>query len=240
MSDYREKIYQTYVSDFKESSCCLSQKQLANLYTYYDLKYLPLFPEGFQSKEILEIGCGSGLFLDYLKRSGCKHLLGIDRSPEQVDIAKQKNLEIQNIDVFTFLKDKKNAFDVIVAFDLIEHFSKGECLELMQLIWESLKDSGCLIIQTPNGEGLFPGQVIYGDYSHLNIFSASSLENILRVSKFKEIKFFETGPVKKGFTGCLRFFLWGFIKWAANAIRIIETGKKTLFWTENIICLARK
>ena len=99
---------------------------------------------------------------------------------------------------------------------------------------------GWLIIQTPNGQGLFPHQVIHADLTHLTILSPSSLRQALHLVGFTDVRFEETGPVPKGVKGRVRALLWQVVKLVANLIRMIETGKTQRIWTENLICVARK
>lgn len=95
-------------------------------------------------------------------------------------------------------------------------------------------------MQTPNGQGLFPHQVIYGDLTHYTIFTTDSLQQILRLVGFSDIEFSETGPVPANLKGRVRVSLWKLIKFIANTVRKIETGKSQNVWTENIICCCQK
>ncbi len=93
-------------------------------------------------------------------------------------------------------------------------------------------------MQTPNGEGLLPNYVIYGDLTHLTILSPHSLDHILGVAGFTEIKMeeLELGvwvifPV---------FIVWQFIRLAAMLIKFIEIGRIQKYWTETFVCWCRK
>ena len=103
-----------------------------------------------------------------------------------------------------------------------------------------MSEDGVLIIHTPNGEGLFPNQRIYGDLTHLTIFTQNSLSQILRIVNFTEIDFYETGPVSKNIIGFIRLILWKLIKAMVKTIRLIETGSYEDILTQEFICVARK
>ncbi|MEO0093543.1 MAG: class I SAM-dependent methyltransferase, partial [candidate division WOR-3 bacterium] len=225
---------------FKTEQTQINQRTIKSIWSWYEYKYLLLLIDLDKKSKILELGCGPGYFLEFLKNCGLTQLEGIDISEEQIAIAKQRNLNVQTADVFAFLATQKEVFNAIIAIDFIEHFNKEEIFQLIQLIHQALKRGGKLVIQTPNGQGIFPHQVIYGDLTHLTIFTPDSLKQILYFFGFERITFYETGPIPKTIKGRIRFRLWQLIKQLANTIRRIETGKQQAIWTENFICLSYK
>jgi len=233
MPDFRESLYQRYVTAFKTGNY---EPLGADLSAWYECKYLPLLYGLEHGDAILDLGCGQGHLVQFLKRQGFSNVKGIDISAEQIEIAVSRGLDAEVADVFEFLPGQEAAFKAIFAVDVIEHFTKEEIISLLRLIHRSLKDSGKLILQTPNGQGLFPLQVIFGDITHMTIFTPDSLEHILKFGGFDHVRFFETGPVPKNINGAIRLILWRFIKIIANALRMIECGKTQKIWTENMIC----
>ena len=191
-----------------------------------------------QTAAILELGCGPGYFLEYLSRQGFSNAQGVDVSPEQVSLARQKGLPANLGDVFDTLADHKQAFDAIVCIDLLEHFSKDEGLRLVDAMHRSLNPGGRVLFQTPNGSALLGGPIIYGDLTHLAIYNQSSLGQLLAVAGFDRITFAETGPVPKNTLGILRFVVWSVVKTIANFVRIVESGGTQKVWTQNILCRA--
>jgi 2-polyprenyl-3-methyl-5-hydroxy-6-metoxy-1,4-benzoquinol methylase len=175
-----------------------------------------------------------------LKDQGFTNASGIDLSSEQVRQAKARGLSAIVGDVFECLRGSQSSLDAITALDIVEHFDKGEQLPLFEGIYAALRSGGRLIIQTPNGEGLFASQVIYGDLSHLTIFSESSLTQLLRLTGFEKIEFYETGPAPKDLKGRLRGLLWRLVRLVANSARVIESGETQRLWTKNLICCCRK
>lgn len=203
-------------------------------------KYGPLLAELSRDAPVLEVGCGPGNLLLFLADEGFSRVHGIDISEEQVKIALDRGLDVEVADVFDFLPLVTGRFRAVFAVDFFEHFEKGELLELLRLIHGVLEDDGWLIVQTPNGQGLFPRQIIYGDLTHMTILTPSSLRQALHIVGFGDIRVEETGPVPEGMKGRVRALLWTAVKLAANLIRMIETGKTQRIWTENFICIARK
>jgi hypothetical protein len=164
--------------------------------------------------------------------------MGIDISIEQIDLGRRRGVHAERADAFDFLESKRQAFAAIIAVDVFEHFSRDELLRLAPLLHTALQAGGRLLIQTANGAGLFPRQVIYGDLTHMTIFTPNSLAQLLRPVGFGNFGFFETGPIPIRLRGKLDVALWATLKAVANTVRSIETGKRQAIWTENFICRA--
>ena len=209
-------------------------------FAWWDHAYLPLIHDLDRATPILDLGCGDGSLLAYLGRRGFSHAQGIDISAEQVAAAQARGVRAQLADAFGFLPAHADAFSAVLAVDVLEHFSREELGRLGPLLYAALRPNGRLLIQTANGAGLFPRQVIYGDLTHLTIFTPESLQQWLRPYGFSAFRFYETGPIPIRMRGRVNVVLWRLIKVAANAVRDIETGKRQTIWTENFICLARK
>lgn len=238
--DIRQELYKNYVSGFKKFISRYDIKSIESNRQVFKRRYLPLIKNFPTNTSIIEFGCGPGYFLQFLNDSGFKNTFGIDVSEQQVEQAKSKNINASVMDIFDFIRTNKEKFDVIFALDLIEHFKKEELLELFSGFYNTLNNNGLVIMRTPNGEGLFPNQRIYGDLTHFTIFTPNSLLQILEMTNFSEIKFYETGPVPKNIIGYIRLILWKLIKVVIKAVRIIETGGAENILTQDLICVARK
>ncbi len=237
MKDIRKPLYKRYYADFKKGE---RREKFGSLHLklWYNEKYLPIFKDRKHDAAILELGCGSGLMLNYLKQNGFSNAIGIDISTDQVAEAKAKGLNAIEADAISYLQDHPNEYDIIIAMDVIEHFKKEEVLNLLALIYTSLKPGGLFVIQTPNGEGLLPNYVIYGDITHFTILSPLSLKHILTYNGFSEIKIKELGPA---FLIHLPLFLaWQVIRGLAILVKFIEIGRIQRYWTESFICSCKK
>jgi SAM-dependent methyltransferase len=106
-----------------------------------------------KDKTVLDAGCGSGYGTDFLASQGAKYALGIDISPEAIAYAQahyqRDNLEYRVMDV-TEPDLNDGSFDVIVAFELIEHLQNQE--RFLAEMARVLKNDGLFIISTPNRE----------------------------------------------------------------------------------------
>ncbi len=109
--------------------------------------------EPIKSKKILDYGCGSGKFSEYLSQLGAE-VVGIDISTSQLDIAKR--IKNKNI-VYLLDNDNRinsvyiNYFDkAVLIFVLCEISSKKIIIEVLKRVHKLLKPSGELIILNPN------------------------------------------------------------------------------------------
>ncbi len=233
--DFRGRMYERYVSTFKGEYGASMEAS----FVWWDHKYLPLLHDLTRDAPILEIGCGGGGLLVYLERRGFSHATGIDISAEQVEIAQRRGAQATVADAFEFLALHQDHFQAIVAVDVLEHFTRDELLRLAPLLRAALQPGGRLLVQTANGAGLLPGQVIYGDLTHTTIFTPQTLAQLLRPHGFDAFTFYETGPIPLRLRGRLDVAMWSAIKAAVNVVRYVETGKRQAIWTENFICICR-
>jgi cyclopropane fatty-acyl-phospholipid synthase-like methyltransferase len=235
--DFRQELYSRYVSRFKGPGSEVSD---ARWYRWSEYKLLPLLREVSRDGAILDIGCGAGQMLHFLKDHGFANVSGVDISAEQVALAAARGLQARVADVFEYLRGSREEFEAIVALDIVEHFGKSEQIPLFEAIFSALRPGGKLILQTPNGDGLFSAQVIYGDLTHLTIFNEGSLSQLLQLVGFEALSFYETGPAPKDLKGRVRGLLWQAIRLMSNGARVIESGETQRLWTKNLICCCRR
>jgi 2-polyprenyl-3-methyl-5-hydroxy-6-metoxy-1,4-benzoquinol methylase len=237
MEDFRKALYQKYQSTFKKHIDINNQEFSESDYRYFKFKYLPLIKSYNVNSSILDLGCGTGIMMNYLNKSGYKNVEGVDISEEQINVAKSLGLNASVCDAFSFL-DNCQKYDIIFMLDFIEHFTKEEIITLMRKINKCINPGGVLILRTPNGNGIYPNNVIYGDLTHLTIFNSNSLTQLLKFSDFEFIEFYETGPIPKNLKGTIGFILWNFEKFLFNIFRFIEVGKTEKYLTKEFICKA--
>jgi len=238
--DFRSELYSKYASTFKKFVGDEDSINIKSEYELYRRWYLQLIKKFSKNAAIIDIGCGPGLMLQFLKQEGFQNLYGIDISEQQVNKARGKGLNADVMNIFDFFNVNKKKFDIIFALDIVEHFHKHELLDLFTGINYLLNENGVLLIHTPNGDGLLPQHIIYGDLTHLTIFNPNSISQILRFTGFDKIKYYETGPTSKNLKGFIRFLLWKIIRMIFQSIRIIETGSTEKILTQDFICLAHK
>jgi|PlaIllAssembly_1097288.scaffolds.fasta_scaffold360686_2 2-polyprenyl-3-methyl-5-hydroxy-6-metoxy-1,4-benzoquinol methylase len=154
---------------------------------YYRKNYLKHLPPD-KKIQILDLGCGMGQFLFFLQNAGYKNVKGIDISRENIEFCKEKNFNVEPGDVFVFLENTKDMYDVIVMNDIIEHLEKQEILRIMNLISGVLRPGGRLIVKAPNAANpVMASSSRYSDFTHELLFTEESLSQVLRITGFKHI-----------------------------------------------------
>ncbi|MDI6713509.1 MAG: methyltransferase domain-containing protein [Thermodesulfovibrio sp.] len=184
---YREKIYRKYVEILtKYSEKPNDNQEYKKRKKLYNLNYKKFLPSNRESK-ILELGCGKGFFLKYLKEMGYSNILGIEKSESQIlhALSDIKNYIVED-DMFNYLQNCSIEYDMIVLFD--------EILELLELIHKRLSNKGILIIEVHNASSpLFGSFGRYSDFTHEVGFTPLSLRQLLLTYNYVDI---EVHPVK--------------------------------------------
>lgn len=238
--DFREEFYKKYNSTFKVHISDFEEESIKKMWNWYDFKYLPLIESYPKDSSILELGCGRGYLLEYLRKNAFNNIKGIDISEEQIKISNAKGLDVEVASAIEFLTENRKKFKIIFALDFVEHFYKDELIKLTEKIYESLDESGIFIFHTPNGQAIISPKVIYGDLTHITILTPNSAQQLLRAAGFRKIIFFETGPAPKNIFGFVRLIIWKIIKLYKNMERIADSGSMEKILTENFIGVAEK
>lgn len=194
--------------------------------------------------KVLDLGCGYGAFLYFLKKEGYTNLEGVDNSFKQVELAKDLGLSfIQNADVLQVLKKYPDSFyDLIIAFDILEHFNKQDVRFVMSEIYRILKNGGRLILHIPNGEAIFSGSVYWSDLTHETCFTRNSIKSLINAVGFKKLNFVEDTPIVHGIKSFIRYILWSIFRTIFRLIHMAETGDvgKDLILTQNMLIIIDK
>ncbi len=99
--------------------------------------------------DILEIGCGQGIFLKKLKEQ--HNVYGIDVNTTSIEIAQKKGLKAYACKLEDIARiDIPHEFDVIAFFNLLEHIHNPK--EFLTSVNKLVKPGGLIILSVPNIE----------------------------------------------------------------------------------------
>lgn len=157
----------------------------------YSTRFIePLFPKD-RTIRIGDIGSGYGLFLDTCKKLGYINYEGVEQTQAYVNYAKSI-LGISTIecnDLFTYLESKHDGyFDVITAFNIVEHIKKERVQYLLNLIQKKLKKDGMFLMEVPNADSPLGIHTYFSDLTHEFAFSKKLTTKLLRRADFTDIK----------------------------------------------------
>lgn len=221
---YRNRIYGEYVSAFKGQPLPDLLRPLAQKHArYFDHLFKPILDVA-KPEEILEVGCGSGHFLYWAVERGFKSVSGFDLSREQVEAARVLGLPAEVASFQDYLRGRCEAFDLIVALDIIEHLTRDEVFNLLDLCHLALRPGGYFFLTTPNGAALRPGPVMYGDLTHETFFSPHTVSLALRLTGYESIQVREISPPPTSLRSRARRVLWQALRLWPMLIDAIETG----------------
>ena len=164
------------------------QKGYSTLYKFYKYNYLPHFPDDKDS-QILVISCGPGYFVDMLNRNGYRNVLGIDSIPGKVKHAQERKLNCMATDAFGYLEGTDESFDVIFCEQELNHLTKEEIIEFLNLVWTRIKPGGKLISHVLNGANPITGaEALAQNFDHYNTFTEYTFRQVLEYTNFREIE----------------------------------------------------
>lgn len=190
---------------------------------------------------VLELGCGDGSLLRCLVAHGYFNLIGVDHSAEQVARAHAAGtMRVKQADVFEALADlAPSSKDVVIAIDLLEHVEKADVMKLLDGVHRVLAPGGRLIVHTVNAESPFFGRVRYGDFTHVNAFTALSIKQICLAAGFAHIDCYEDSPAVHGIKSAIRWGLWQATRTVMRAALTAETGSLENFvLSQNLFAVA--
>lgn len=174
-----------------------------NYFNYTRKEILPMLPENID--RVLEIGCGTGNTLAWLKaHKNCSWTCGVEISPSAVEEASKvvDEIYIGNIESMN-LPIEKNSLDLILCLDVLEHTI--DPWGLVANLYNLLKKDGAIIISLPNVRNrkvifplLFKGQWTYEnsgllDKTHLRFFVCQSAVKLLSSAGFNVDMVLSTG-----------------------------------------------
>ena len=102
----------------------------------------------FQNKQVLDLGCGTGEFLNNYFEMGAQ-CTGIDIE-KNFKLKNKKNFNLYNLDANTFLKNCKKKFDIIFLFEFLEHLEEGDKHKLFESLIKILNKNALIFVSTLN------------------------------------------------------------------------------------------
>ena len=124
-------------SDFYEGLTVTSKYSVEKNEYDFASKYIK------EGDKVLDIGCGWGFFSSYVPKAD---YLGIEFSQESKQKCEERNIKVTS----TLIEDmpKDNKFDVVVAFQVVEHIENP--INFVSSMRDITKDNGLMIISVPN------------------------------------------------------------------------------------------
>lgn len=207
----------------------------------YDRLLRPWLPQNAAAR-IVDLACGHGSFLYWLRKAGFSNLVGVDSAAEQVVHARSIGMRIEQEEVLGWLEAQPSrSVDVLFAVDFIEHISKDDLMRFLRASSAALADGGCLILRYPNGDSPFVGLNLFNDITHVWTYTTNALRALALMHGFAVVSFKDEGieairdhrwlkvPIARW---CERMTQW----W----LRILTRDRVIEHWNSNIWACLRK
>lgn len=157
---------------------------------FYERNYLKYLPSD-KNVRVLAISCGPGYFVNLLNSKGYHDVMGIDSDPQKVQYALDRKLNCRAAHAFDFLTTNETPFDVIFVEQEINHLTKLEILQLLDLCKKNLSRNGMLLVHSLNGANPITGpEALAQNFDHYNTFTEYSLKQMLQHAEFDDIQVF--------------------------------------------------
>ena len=192
-----------------------------------------------ESKKLLDVGCGTGDFLQMAFQNNWT-VLGIEPNEQARDIANKKT----NNSVFEtgqLIKFEESSFDVITLWHVLEHLPKLE--EQIATFKKLLKKQGTLIIAVPNYKSFDAKHyknfwAAYDVPRHLWHFNKTSISKLVGKQSMKVVKtqpmlfdaFYVSLLSEKYKTGKMNFFKGIWIGLVSNMKSIISKEASSVIY----------
>jgi SAM-dependent methyltransferase len=175
---------------------------------FFDHRTRPFLPPD-PGAAILDLACGAGEFLYYLRSRGYTAARGIDLSGEQLALA--RGMGLQNVapeDALSHLRAHPHSYDFILASHIVEHLPKGEVVEGLGLMGKALRADGRLVVLLPNAGSPLGLPYAFGDFTHEVYFTAMSLAQAAALAGLPIIRIAGIAPDRRRATGLVKAALW--------------------------------
>jgi 2-polyprenyl-3-methyl-5-hydroxy-6-metoxy-1,4-benzoquinol methylase len=162
----------------------------ATFYEFYRRNYLKHLPPDRDGR-ILVISCGPGYFVNLLAKEGYRRVVGIDSFGDKAAHGRRHGLDCREERAFPFLAAHKQAFEVIICEQELNHLTKEEMIRFLGLVRQSLTPAGTLIVHALNGANPITGaEALAQNFDHQNTFTEYSLRQVLEHTGFERTQVF--------------------------------------------------
>jgi 2-polyprenyl-3-methyl-5-hydroxy-6-metoxy-1,4-benzoquinol methylase len=245
MENYKQRLYDQYVSTGQASpGSATVSGQADGLFRgqapYMEKRIRPHLPDD-RKAPILDLGCGHGTHIYFLKKWGFTKIVGIDTSAEQVALAHQLGLtEVRLGDVRDVPATQKGQVGAVLLIDVIEHLTLDVTFDILTNVYDLLTAGGRLILHVPNAEGLFGMRIRYGDLTHETAFTPTSIRQLLKSVGFVKFDCYEDKPVIYNLKSVFRRLIWEFGTFSTRLLLMAETGQTNFILSQNMLVVAEK
>lgn len=135
---------------------------------------------------ILDLGCGTGLFMEEALKQGFNKVTGLEISRYAIKVTKKKGLDVYYYNG-TKIPFQSESFNTIFCFQVLEHVPRHDSDLLIKECYRVLKRSGNILIFSPAECARYVDK----DPTHINYYSIRDFLKLIKEEGF-EIKDFNS------------------------------------------------
>lgn len=166
-----------------------SQEEADDAASAYIRAAQPVLARLRQRGGALEIGTGTGVFLDHLQREGFQALLGVEPSPAAIHAAPPSRRGWIRQGVFRESDFEPSSFDLVCCFMTLEHVRDPQTIA--QAALRLLRPGGAFIAVTHDYRSwvnrLLGKRSPIIDIEHMQLFSAASVRQLFERAGFADV-----------------------------------------------------
>lgn len=182
---------------------------------------------------VLEIGCGTGLFLAYLASKGFRDFLGIDPDPglaPHIPPALAPHFRAVGWEAFLADGAEGRSFDCVVVYDVLEHLTHADGIRLLTALAPRLRPGARVMVKVPNAGSPWGARYQWGDITHLAAYTPSSMRQLALAAGYVCVGCFpyaEGSPTRRALDRLLHALLSRILMtppelWSANFFARLE------------------
>jgi SAM-dependent methyltransferase len=182
---------------------------------------------------VLEIGCGTGIFLRYLKARGFADVVAFDTDAglaAVLDDLPGYDIRLENAGPYLAALDGPR-FDRVALFDVAEHLPVADLVAMMTSLHRVLKPGGRVVIRAPNCGSPWGMKMHFDTFDHITPITSGRLSELASTTGYKVVTMLggTTGGsalrrlVERGLFGLLnRCLTYHPDYWQATIIGVLE------------------
>ncbi|HEC14559.1 MAG TPA: class I SAM-dependent methyltransferase [Rhodospirillales bacterium] len=140
---------------------------------------------------VLELGCGTGLFLAYLKHKGVSDFSAVEADRDVLDYMPEDIAGRVTIgDIGDYIANTERTFDRIVMLDVFEHFSVYEGRDLLASLRPLLAPGGRVSLRVPNVASPWGLQYQFQDLTHKALYGPGNIRQLAMAAGYQTLAVF--------------------------------------------------
>ena len=155
----------------------------------FDLEFLT-FTGAEPTMSVLDIGCGAGVFLQYLHHRGFRDVVAVDYDENMRDALagiEQAGFAVEIMEAEAFVKrvQGQRRFDRIVLFDILEHMELDKCVSVLTKLHGILNAGGKILVRVPNVSSPWGLRMQYDTFDHVTSFSPGRVHELAALAGYR-------------------------------------------------------